>query len=178
VKWKSDDPLSRYLLGKALALGGNLDDGIIEFQESLRLKHDNPEVCEALAEAWVTKGNNRAAIEQYRKVLLLQPNRPKVLNAVAWLLATDGNAEVRKPEEAVELAQRACQLTENNQATILDTLAACYASAGRFPQAIQTARAAQELALAAQDRALGDKLAARLQLYLSNQAYYSPSKNH
>ena len=55
-------------------------------------------------------------------------------------------AAIRNGARAVELAQRANQLSGGQNLLILHTLAAAYAEAGRFTEAITTARQALELA--------------------------------
>ena len=69
----------------------------------------------------------------------------------AWMLATNPNASVRNGAEAVELAQRAVELSGGREPAILDTLAAAYAEAGRFPEAVKTAQRAAALASARGD---------------------------
>ncbi len=58
------------------------------------------------------------------------------LNGLAWLLATCPDDTIRDGDKAVEYAERA--LLQENSSTILDTLAAAYAEAGRFEEAIET----------------------------------------
>ena len=48
--------------------------------------------------------------------------------------------------QAVQLAERACELTHYGQPVFLGTLAAAYAEAGRFPEAVTTAEKAERLA--------------------------------
>ena len=62
------------------------------------------------------------------------------------MLATNPNASVRNGAEAAELAERAARLSGGQKPAILGTLAAAYAEAGRFPEAVQTARKALKLA--------------------------------
>ena len=71
---------------------------------------------------------------------------------------------MRNGREAVELAQRACKLTDDKQPQLLGTLAAAYAEAGRFPEAVATAEKAAALAeegkqteLAARNKALAER---------------------
>ena len=66
----------------------------------------------------------------------LRPNDAALLNNTAWVLATNPNASVRNGMEAVELAERALKLSGGNEPAILGTLAAAYAEAGRFPEAV------------------------------------------
>src|ERR1019366_4434369 len=72
--------------------------------------------------------------------------RTEALNNLAWMLASHPDPTIRNGKEAVELAERACRLTDNGQPFFLGTLAAAYAEAGRFNDAITTAEKARDLA--------------------------------
>ena len=61
------------------------------------------------------------------------------------MMATCPEEAFRDGAQAVALAERACQLTDRKDASLLDTLAAAYAEAGRFDQAVQTVREAISL---------------------------------
>ena len=80
-----------------------------------------------------------------------QPQSLNMLNLLARLLATDADAAIRNGREAVDLAQRAAQLTQRRDPQTLDTLAAAYAEAGRFAAAVQTAQEALSLPAAVGD---------------------------
>jgi hypothetical protein len=56
-------------------------------------------------------------------------------------------------------------LSGGREPAVLDTLAAAYAEAGRFPEAVETARRAQALATQQSKRPLVEALAARIALY-------------
>jgi len=73
--------------------------------------------------------------------------------------------------QAVSLAERACQLTGDRVAPYLDTLAAAYAAAGRFKDAVATAQKAIELAKSAGQTQVVSEIEPRLQLYRNGQAY-------
>ncbi len=88
----------------------------------------------------------REAMEQYREVLRLNANEPTALNNLAWILATNPGAGIRNGQEAVELAQRACEVTGHKQALLLGTLAAAYAENGQFTEAVRSADEAISLA--------------------------------
>jgi 4-amino-4-deoxy-L-arabinose transferase-like glycosyltransferase len=85
-------------------------------------------------------------IQHYREALNVDSNNPIVLNNLAWILAATSKTELRNGEEAVRLATKAVDLTEYRQPTVIGTLAAAYAEAGRFPQACEMARTARALA--------------------------------
>jgi hypothetical protein len=96
-------------------------------------------------------------------------------NNLAWLLATLGPAEGGNPARAVVLAQRACELTGNNDANSLDTLAVAYAAAGRFNDAMAATQTAMTLARAGGQVELLQKMEARLELYRNGRAYHPPA---
>jgi hypothetical protein len=57
---------------------------------------------------------------------------------------------------------------------MIGTLAAAYAEAGRFDEAIATAQKARALAAASGEKALADKNQRLLELYQAHQPYHEP----
>ncbi len=92
------------------------------------------------------QGKIKEAIKGYRQAIRLHPRMPELLNNLAWLLATGPNPDCRNGPQAVQFAERACQLTRYRAITIIGTLAAAYAEAGRFDEAMATAQRACTLA--------------------------------
>jgi spermidine synthase len=90
------------------------------------------------------------AIEILRQGRAVKPSDAILANNLAWRLATSPQPALRNGEEAVQLAELANELFSGKHVSLLNTLAAAYAAAGRFPDAIATAQEA--LALARQDR--------------------------
>ena len=105
------------------------------------------------------------AITHYQLALQIRPDFVEALNRLAWVLAICPQATLRNGSKAVELAQRADQLTGDGNAVVLCTLAAAYGEAGRFPEAVETAQHALKLAEAQSNAALADTLRSQLQLY-------------
>jgi hypothetical protein len=62
------------------------------------------------------------------------------------MLATVPQTTLRNGAKALQLALEASQSTGGNNPTILRTLAAAYAQAGKYPDAITTARRALQVA--------------------------------
>ena len=108
------------------------------------------------------------ALEQLREAVRLDPRDRDALAEVAWILATSVNADLRDAEEAVRLAEQAAELSGGDQAVTLDTLAAAYAAAGRFDEAVATARRALELG---GESAGASAIAERLRLYSEGEPY-------
>ena len=75
------------------------------------------------------------------------------LNEYAWLLLTCRPPDLRRPEEALEFAERAVTLPEGRQSNYLDTLAVAYQMTGDIDRAIETEKEA--LGLLAPDNWLG-----------------------
>jgi tetratricopeptide (TPR) repeat protein len=97
-------------------------------------------------------GQTREAMSHYARALRLQPDFLEALDRVAWIAATDPRPELRNGPEAVNMAQRACELTEHKQAQYLATLAAAYAEAGQTAEAVTAAETAAKLAAGAGQR--------------------------
>jgi tetratricopeptide (TPR) repeat protein len=152
-------------LGNALADRGQLDEAIVHYRKALEIKPDAREVHQNLATTLSEQGRMAATLAQRRAEIRVRPDDIPLLNDTAWMLATNPNASLRNGEEAVELAQRALKLTGGKQPRMLDTLAAAYAEAGRFPEALQTARKALELARQQDEPALAESLQAKIRLY-------------
>ena len=82
-----------------------------------------------MALAFSRTGNYEKAVSHWRKALELKDDYVGVLNDLAWVLATHADENLRNPAEAVELSERACELTDYKDPLILDTLSAAYAAA-------------------------------------------------
>jgi tetratricopeptide (TPR) repeat protein len=168
-------------LGNGLFDLGKFEEAIAQYEQALRIKPDYTKahlnLADAhyrLAKALEQTGRSREAIGHYEQALALQPDFADACNNLAWLLATRAQAEGGDAVRAVELAQRACELTGNRRAGCLDTLAAAYAAAGRFREAVATAEKAIELARAASPPKSVGEYEARSELYRSGRAYRQP----
>jgi hypothetical protein len=69
----------------------------------------------------------------------------------------------------LQMAEQLCSATGFQQPAALDVLAAAYASAGRFPDAVETAQKAEELAHTFPK--LARQIQERLNLYRENRPY-------
>jgi cytochrome c-type biogenesis protein CcmH/NrfG len=115
-----------------------------------------------------------AQIARFREVVNRDPNSPVALNNLACLLATVGDPSLRDGAEAVRLAERARELTESQNTSVLSTLAAAYAENGRFDEAVTTAEKACVLAKARGETHLLEGNQRMLEIYKRRQAYHVP----
>ncbi len=116
-------------------------------------------------------GRTREAMSHYARALGLQPDFPEALERLAWIAATDPRPELRNGSEAVNMAGRACELDGQRQAKDLVSLAAAYAEAGRFPEAISTAEAAEKLAAGSGQTELAAKCGSLLESFKSGKPW-------
>jgi spermidine synthase len=110
-------------------------------------------------------------VEHNREALRLEPTLPSARNNLAWLLATSPDASVRDPADALRLAEGLRQETREPTADLLDTLAAAYAAAGRFDEAIRSAEQAVALAEAEGAVELAQMIRERLSNYRARKPY-------
>ena len=162
---KPDDGKAMNNLGNALALEGKLGEAIIQYRSAVETNPNDVDAHFNLGNALGAHGEVPEAVSQYRKALELRPANIYILNALAWWLATAADAGVRNGAEAVALAQKAVKLGGDNNPIILQTLAAAYAETGRYAEARETARVAEQLATAAKKDNLARKLREAMHLY-------------
>ncbi len=155
-------------LGNALLESGRTDDSIAQYKEALRM---NPRYAEAhynLAVALSKAGKIDEAIDHYETAVQIKPDYVEALNNVAWILATFPDERVRKNDRSIELAERAAYLTGGQRPLISKTLAAAYANAGRFTEAVVTAEEGLRLAKEQGNIGLADLLRTQIDLYRKN----------
>lgn len=116
-------------------------------------------------------GQPLAAVHDYEQALRIEPSNSGILNNLAWVLATSLDAEIRDAQRSIELSQRACQLTDYKRADTLSTLAAGYAEAGDFENAVNWARKAIELN---QDQEANEQLRRELDSYQQRTPWREP----
>jgi tetratricopeptide (TPR) repeat protein len=118
-----------------------------------------------VAQALANRGDFRQAIEKYNKALDVHANNKLALLQLAVLLAACSEEELRDPQRAVALAERACESTTQPQAEHLSILATAYAEAGQYDKAAAATETAIRLAQAAGNLDQLDGLRRRLKTY-------------
>jgi tetratricopeptide (TPR) repeat protein len=169
---RPDNAKAHNNLGTAFFQKGRVDEAIAQCLKALEIKPDCVEACYTLGNALLQKGNMDEAVVYYQKALQIKPDSADVLNKLAWLLATCPDAHIRDGAQAVQYAQHAGELTHYGVTIIIGTLAAAYAEAGQFDDAIATAQKACALSAATGERDLLEKNQQRLALYLKHQPYH------
>ena len=169
-------PSAQNNLANILLKHGEFDEAIPHYRRALELRPDYADAQRNLDIALSQRKSVFNGLTERRESLRMHPNDVALLNDTAWLLATDRNASVRNGAEAVELARRAVRLSGGREPAVLGTLAAAYAEAGRFPEALQTARKALDLATRQNKQALVDSLKAKIPLYEAGTPFREPQQ--
>jgi tetratricopeptide (TPR) repeat protein len=169
---------ARNNLGGLLLQKGQVDEAIPHLQKALQINPNYGKAHINLANAFMQKGREDQAIVHFQNALQIDPANMEVQNNLAWLLATSAQASLRNGRKAVELARQANARTSGNNLLLLNTLAAALAEAGQFPEAVETARRALQLAEAQSNTSLARALQFELKLYQAGSPFHSPEQTH
>lgn len=161
-------------LGVVLLELGRPADSLARLEQAVALDPNDGDIHFNLGNTLMALGRTREALDQYRLALERNPVDLQAMNNMAWLLATTPDVTIRNGAKAVELAKRADTLTRNGTPQTNATLAAAYAEAGQFDQAVIRARRALELAGETGDAGLGNSIRAQLRAYEAGSAFHPP----
>lgn len=125
----------------------------------LTQESDHALALRSRGDAYLAVGDHAAAVADFEEALQHNSDDPALLNNLAWVLATSPDAEIRNGKRAVELATKACELTEYNKPHILSTLAAAFAENGDFETAIEWSQKAVDMDDSEQEEQLSKELA-------------------
>jgi tetratricopeptide (TPR) repeat protein len=165
-------------LGETFVMLGRDDEASIQFQAVLNEQPEDATALYQMALLLARKGEIRQAVLLYRRLLNAAPDFPEALNNLAWILAANADPQLRDGKAAVELARRACELTNNQQPVMIGTLAAAYAEAGRFPEAVATAEKAKALAEQQKEETTATKNSELLEVYRAGKPYHEAQSSN
>ena len=171
ARLQPDNADARNNLGRLLVAQGKPDEGIDHLRAAIGAQPAHAAAHFNLATALLQgKNDARGAIDHFREAIRLRPDWPPAPMALAWVLSSHPDAAIRKPEEAIDLARQAVALT-NRDPSALDALAAAYAAAGRFDEAVSAASEAAAAARIAGAKQQLTDIERRLALYRSGKPY-------
>ncbi|MEZ6142478.1 MAG: tetratricopeptide repeat protein [Zavarzinella sp.] len=145
------------------------DKALADFNQALTLSPDYVLVIRNRASAYRDMKKFDLARKDLEEIIRLEPEDAGNNNEIAWFLCTTTEAKVRDGKLALKYALKACELTKYENGTYLDTLAAAYAEAGQFDEAVKM----QIKAKTAKESPLDDADSqARLKLYEQKKPYH------
>ena len=154
------------LLGAALMRSEHYDRALTTYESAWKIAPGNESLARGAGAALVALRRYREAAERLRAALSVHPRAWNVANDLAWLLATCPDSSVRDGDAAIALAEPLVNDPATRSPPTLDTLAAAYAEAGRFEDAVgimdQAIRLAEQAA----------QPAPRIEGYRNRQAMY------
>ena len=171
LKLDPEYPDARSKMGIALLATGKPKEAIEYLKEALRTDKDQWRVYKNLGIAYYQSGMYESAIGNLTRAVELKPDSSEALSDLSWAISTSDNISAQDADKAVQIAQRACELTGYKEYDPLDALAAAYAAAGRFDDAVKTVRQAVEAAKAAGRESAAGEIQKRLGLYQAGQRY-------
>jgi protein O-mannosyl-transferase len=161
-------------LGALLQLAGQADAAVEHYRRAVALRPDNVESHTNLGQLLTTRGRLSEAAAQFSAALLLRNDNVQALAGLAWIRATAPDSSLRDAAEAVQLAERADAVTRHQDVIVLDALAAAYAAAGRYEDALRAATSGLEVATAAARADVAAQFRQRIQLYQARQPLRMP----
>jgi tetratricopeptide (TPR) repeat protein len=172
LKIKPDHEGAMNSLAILLVDRGRIDEAIELYKKVIEIKPSLGEVRYNYANALVAQKKYKEAIPLYEAAVKLKPDLADAHCDLALLLATCPDPTVRDGAKAVACARRAAELTEWKDPSILETLAAAYAEAGNFSEAVQYARLALQFATGQRRLDLAKTIRSRLKLYEAGTPYH------
>src|SRR5882724_3421034 len=165
IKLQPDYAEAYFNRGNVLYAKGRIDEAITDWEKDLQIQPNDANAYTGLGNALLRKGSLREAIANYEKALALAPEDPRSRINVAWVLATASDASIRDGAKAVEFARKAVELSNTEDPKFLRALAAAYAEAGRFSEAIEAAQRGMAIATRQSNFELAHLLQGDIALY-------------
>ncbi len=163
------DTIALYNRGAAYLAKQDYDKAVCDFTEAIRLNPRDAESHQYRGLVYVTQRKFSEAIVDFSDAVRIDPKLAAAYDSLAFLKSCCPVANLRNGLEAIEAARKACELTSWKNHWYLTRLAAAYAEAEDFEQAIASQnRALDSAALTDEDRR---EMKARLALYEQHQPY-------
>lgn len=167
-------PHAHYELGETLLQSGDFSGATGPLEVAAELSADSAGVHAALGAALLGTDRPAEAIAAFRDALRIEPELPAAIGPLAGILAAHPRRDLRRPAEAVRLAERLAGQFSFQEPRSLDLLGAALAAAGDFTAAIQAADRAATLATTAGANELVTAISQRLALYRAGRPYVGP----
>ena len=165
-----DDAECHMLLGETLKGLGQIKEGQVHLDMAIRLDaaYADARGSADLADGFLRTGKLAEASDHYQRAVKLGPDYVPALVGLASVLATANEESLRDGERAVELAEKACALTQYSDPAAMAVLAAGHAETRQFPNAVLVAERALRSARRVEKESLATWIAQELEHYRQN----------
>ncbi|HID09959.1 MAG TPA: tetratricopeptide repeat protein [Candidatus Latescibacteria bacterium] len=171
IRFRPDFAEARNNLGIALLRQGKVEEAISQFRKAIRIRPDQDKAWDNLTMTLAGRGRFREAEVLLREYLARNPDNLRTQLNLAWLLATCPDPKLRDGEEAIRLSEGVCRASGGRSPEALGVLAAAYAEAGRFEEAVRTARDALTKARSFGREDLARRIEAQLREYRAHRPF-------
>lgn len=167
VKREPNRAVAQNNLGNALLQQKQPDQAVIHFAKAVEVQPNNEVFHCNLGIALAQCRRFADAAQQFQAAIQLRPNYSDAalnLTRLAWILATSPTPSIRDGKLAIQLAEQVQALSNTDLLNSM-ALAAAYAEAGRFSDAISLAHKTIQLAEEQKNSAIENAVEAQLKFY-------------
>ena len=142
------NPRSMTFHGRAVAYkdAEKFEKAIADYDRVIRITPKDTNDYAIRGSACLEKGNYKAALSDFEKAVQLSPNNASALSGLGWFSATCPDPSMRNGKEAIRMSMRACELMGWKEPGAIFNLAAAYAEAGDFNEAVKCQLQASNMA--------------------------------
>jgi tetratricopeptide (TPR) repeat protein len=162
----------------------DFEKAIADFTKLIQINPTNSDCHCIRAWAYYENGQYKEARDDFNQAIQLNPKEWYFYSGLAYFLATCPDASFRNGEEALKMARKGCDLTQQPTEWGLDcrdALAAAYAETGDFDEAIRYQKQSLDKVLNARGWGLLEedkkKMKDRLALFEQHKPYREPTKS-
>ena len=174
LRRRSDATLAHLKLGELLRDAGRHEESLQHFGLAYRSDPENAVARYGLGMAFYALGDVENALGHLSAARHYAPDMPAPIQGMAWILIRHADpSDQRATRDALDMAQQGVDLTQRQDARMLDVLAAAQARGGRFDEARATAREALALARETESAELIAEIESRLAAYEAGRRQWS-----
>lgn len=146
---------------------GNLQEALVDYERLIAARPDTPEVYICRSHVLAGLKDWERAVKGMREAQSRIPDQPEIMDFLALLLAACPDEAMRRPLEAIALANKTCEITDWKEPAYIETLAIAHAANGDFPKAVELT----EKAVALADPELASQLKNNLEKFRDRKPY-------